>query len=157
MSINATLLVQMAVFAFFVWFTMKYVWPPILAAIHERQKLISDGLAHAERARLELAKSHEQAEVELVAARTQAAELLAKANQRSNEIVEEAKVAALEQGDRLVANAKAEIERETARARDAIRRDVSALAIAGAGKIIGKELDATTHNKLIDDLVAQAS
>lgn len=156
MSINATLIVQMLVFAFFVWFTMKYVWPPIMAAIAERQQKISDGLAYAERAQAELAQSHEQVEASLAEARQQASELLAQANQRAAQIVEEAKTAALEQGDRLVANAKAEIDRQAAQAREAIRRDVSALAVAGAGKIIGKELDANTHKKLIDDLVAQA-
>lgn len=155
MSINATLIVQMIVFAAFVWFTMKFVWPPLAKAIQERQERISEGLASAERSQRELAQAQERSDEALREAREQAQQIIAQANQRGNDLVEEAKQKAIEKGDSLIAAAQAEIQQERNAAREDLRKQVSALAVAGASKILNKELDAQTHSGLLDELAAQ--
>lgn len=155
MGVNATIIVQMLVFAAFVWFTMKFVWPPIAQAMEERQTRISEGLAAAERGTRELANAQGEKDALLREAREQAANIVAQANARHSEIVEEAKSAAQTEADRVLANGEAELEQQIARAREALRAEVAALAVEGAGRVINKELDAKAHAGLLDDLAAR--
>jgi F-type H+-transporting ATPase subunit b len=151
-NINATLLGQMLTFAVLVWFTMKFVWPPIMKALDERQKKIADGLAAAERARQDLANAEQRAgEIERDA-RAKAQEMLAAADKRAAAIVDEAKVAAKGEADRIVAGAKAEIDQEAQRAKDQLRSQVAALAVAGAQKILSREIDARAHAEMLAGL-----
>lgn len=155
MGVNATIIVQMLVFAAFVWFTMKFVWPPITQAMEERQTRISEGLAAAERGTRELANAQGEKDAVLREAREQAANIVAQANARHSEIVEEAKSAAQVEADRIKAGAEAEIEQQLAQAREALRGQVATLAVEGAGRVINKELDASSHAALLDDLAAR--
>jgi F-type H+-transporting ATPase subunit b len=155
MNINATLIGQTIMFAMFVWFCMKFVWPPIMAALEARKKQIADGLAAAERGKhdLELA-AHRSADI-IREAKEKAAEIIAQGDKRASEIVEAAKVQANVESDRIVGAAKAEIEQEVFRAKEQLRTQVSAVALAGAGKILGREIDAKAHNDLLEKLVAE--
>lgn len=155
MNINATLLGQTIMFALFVWFCMKFVWPPIMAALEARKKQIADGLAAAERGKhdLELA-AHRSADI-LREAKEKAAEIIAQGDKRASEIVEAAKTQANVESERIVNAAKAEIEQEIFRAKEQLRTQVTAVALAGAGKILGREIDAKAHNDLLDKLVAE--
>jgi len=155
MNINLTLIGQSITFMVFVWFCMKYVWPPIVNALRERQKKIADGLAAAEQGvrDRELAKG-KAAEI-LKEAKAQAQEILAGAERRGNSIVEEAKGDAKQEGQRIVDAARAEIEQEVNRAREALRAQVAGLVVTGAERVLEKEIDAKAHKKLLDDLVAQ--
>ncbi|SRR5512138_2208318 len=155
MNINATLLGQTIMFAMFVWFCMKFVWPPIMAALEARKKQIADGLAAAERGKhdLELA-AHRSADI-LREAKEKAAEIIAQSDKRASEIVEAAKAQANVESERIVNAAKAEIEQEIFRAKEQLRTQVTAVALAGAGKILGREIDAKAHNDLLDKLVAE--
>lgn len=150
MNINATLIGQMITFGIFLWVTAKFVWPPIINALRERQQKIADGLAAADRGARDLEKAKEEADQLLVKAKEQAAEILNQANKRNTEIVEEAKKEARAEGDRLVASAKAQIEQEVARAREDLRKEVASLAVMGAGRILAREIDARTHADLLD-------
>lgn len=154
MSINATLLGQMIVFAIFVWFTMKFIWPPLLDAMRERQKRISDGLAAAERGARELNEATEKAESMLREAREQAKEILANAQKQANESVERARNEARAEGERQKEAAREEIEQAVAHAKDELRREIGRLAVVGAERILKREIDAKAHNDIIDDLVA---
>lgn len=149
MNINATLFGQMLTFIILVWFTMKFVWPPIMRALDERAKKIADGLAAAERGRQDLATAEQRAAQIERDARARAQELIAAAEKRAAGIVDEAKVQAKAEGDRIVAGAKAEIEQEAQRTKDELRRQVAALAVAGAEKILRREVDAKTHADLL--------
>lgn len=155
MNINATLLGQTIMFAMFVWFCMKFVWPPIMAALEARKKQIADGLAAAERGKhdLELA-SHRSADI-IREAKEKAAEIIAQSDRRASEIVEAAKEQAHVESERIVGAAKAEIDQEVFRAKEQLRTQVSAVALAGAGKILGREIDAKAHNDLLEKLVAE--
>jgi F-type H+-transporting ATPase subunit b len=155
MNINATLFGQTIMFAMFVWFCMKFVWPPIMAALEARKKQIADGLAAAERGKhdLELA-AHRSADL-IREAKEKAAEIISLSDKRASEIVEAAKVQAHAEGERIVVAAKAEIEQEVFRAKEQLRTQVSAVALAGAGKILGREIDAKAHNDLLEKLVAE--
>ena len=155
MNINATLLGQTIMFALFVWFCMKYVWPPIMTALDERKKQIADGLAAAERGKhdLELA-AHRSAEI-IRDAKSKAAEIIAQGDKRATEIVESAKDQAHQESERIISVAKAEIEQEVFRAKEQLRTQVSAVALAGAGKILSREIDAKAHNDLLEKLVAE--
>ena len=155
MNINATLLGQTIMFAMFVWFCMKFVWPPIMAALEARKKQIADGLAAAERGKhdLELA-AHRAADI-IREAKEKAAEIIAQGDKRASEIVEAAKAQATVESDRIVGAAKAEIDQEIFRAKEQLRTQVSAVALAGAGKILGREIDAKAHNDLLEQLVAE--
>jgi len=155
MNINATLLAQTIMFALFVWFCMKFVWPPIVAALEERKKQIADGLADAERAKHDLELAAKRSAEILREAKEKAGEIVTHGEKRASEIIEEAKVQAKLEGDRLITGAKAEIEQEVFRAREQLRTQVSAIALAGAGKILGREIDAKAHNDLLDKLVAE--
>lgn len=150
MNMNLTLVGQMITFGVFLWVTAKFVWPPVIQALRDRQQKIADGLAAAERGSRDLDKAREEAQELLNKAKDQAAEILNQANKRSSEIVEEAKKDARAEGDRLVASAKSQIEQEVARARETLRKEVASIAVMGAGKILAKEIDAKTHEALLD-------
>lgn len=152
MNINATLLAQTIMFVMFVWFCMKFVWPPIMQAMTERRKLIADGLAAGERGKHELELASRRATESLHDAKQKAAEVIAQAEKRASQIVEDAKNTAREEGDRLVAGAKAEIEQEVNRARETLRQQVADLAVAGAEKILRREVDAAAHAELLTAL-----
>jgi len=154
-GLNATLIGQIITFLVFVWFTKKFVWPPVLKAMQERQQKIADGLAAAERGERQLKEADVKAQDVLREARQQAASIVDQANKRGSEIVEEAKSNARVEGERLVNAAKAEIEQEVARAREALRAEVAGIAVAGAGRILQREIDAKAHAKLLDELTAQ--
>jgi F-type H+-transporting ATPase subunit b len=155
MNINLTLLAQALVFAAFIAFTAKVVWPFMLRAIETRQKTIADGLAAAEQGRRSLELSTRQADEEVKKARERAAELLAQAEKRAAQLVEEAKTAAKEEGNREKAAAKAEIEQQLTRAREQLRGHVASLAVAGAEKILRREVDAKAHAELLDSIRKQ--
>ncbi len=155
MNLNYTLVGQMIFFAGFVLFCMKYVWPPIMAAMTEREKKIADGLAAADRASKDLELAQKKAGQSLTEAKTQAAELIEQANKRSSQIVEEAKETARQEGDRLIHAAKAEIEQEKNRVIEELRKEVASVAIAGAEKILGSSVDASKHSEMLDKLAAE--
>ncbi len=155
MNINATLLAQTIMFAMFVWFCMKFVWPPIVGALEQRKKQIADGLADAERAKHDLEMAAKRSAEILREAKEKAGEIVSGGEKRASEIIEAAKEQAKVEGDRIIAGAKAEIEQEVFRAREQLRTQVSAIALAGAGKILGREIDAKAHNDLLDKLVAE--
>jgi F-type H+-transporting ATPase subunit b len=155
MNINMTLIGQTITFAVFVWFCMKFIWPPIMNALRERQKKIADGLAAAEQGVRDKELAQTRAAEILKEAKVQAQEILANAERRGNTIVEEAKTDAKTEGQRIVDAARGEIEQEVNRAREALRGQVAGLIVNGAGQILEKEIDAKAHSKLLDDLVAQ--
>jgi len=155
MNINATLIGQAISFIFFVWFCMKFVWPPIMSALEERTKKIADGLAAAERGKHEQELAEQRAKEVIGEAKQQAAGILAQAQKRASEIVEEAKETARAEGDRIVAAANAEIEQEVNRAKEHLRGQVVSIAVAGAGKVLSREIDEKAHDSLLKDLVAQ--
>ena len=152
MSINLTLIAQAVAFAVFIWFTARFVWPPLLRAIEARQKNIADGLAAAEKGRRELEVSAQRAEDALRDARGRAQDIIGHAEKRALEIVDEAKHAAKAEGDRLVAAAKSEIGQELSRAREQLREQVALIAVAGAERILRREVDAKTHADLLAEL-----
>ncbi len=155
MNINATLLAQLIMFALFVWFCMKFVWTPIMAALEQRRKQIADGLADAERAKHDLELAARRSAEVLREAKEKAGEIVSNGEKRAGEIIEEAKAQARKESDRIIAGAKAEIDQEVFRAKEQLRTQVSAIALAGAGKILGREIDARAHNDLLDKLVAE--
>jgi len=155
MNINLTLIAQAAAFALFIWFTVKFVWPPLLRAIEARQKTIADGLAAADQGRKSLETSTRQAEDAIKAARDRAAEVVTQAEKRSAQMIEEAKSAAKDEGAREKAAAKAEIEQEVQRAREQLREHVASLAVAGAEKILRREVDAKAHAELLEGIKKQ--
>jgi F-type H+-transporting ATPase subunit b len=151
-SITATLIVQMIVFAILVAFTMKFVWPPIAVALDERAKKIAEGLAAADKAKAELAAADRRVEEELSKSRNETATRLADAERRGQAIIEEAKGRATEEGNKIIAAAKAEAEQQTVRAREALREQVAALAVKGAEQILRKEVNAGVHADLLNRL-----
>ena len=155
MNINATLLGQTIMFAMFVWFCMKFVWPPIMAALEARKKQIADGLAAAERGKHDLDLAAKRSAEILREGKEKAADIIALGDKRASEIVEEAKEQARLEGQRIITAAKAEIEQEVFRAKEQLRTQVSAVALAGASKILGREIDAKAHNDLLEKLVAE--
>jgi F-type H+-transporting ATPase subunit b len=154
-NINATMLGQAITFAILIWFTMKFVWPPLLQAMEDRAKTIADGLAAAERGKHDLELAEKRASEILHHAKEKAAEIITAGEKRASEIIEEAKGNAKIEGDRILAGAKAEIDQEVFRAKEQLRTQVSAVALAGAGKILGREIDAKAHNDLLDKLAAE--
>ena len=150
MNFNATLIGQMITFGLLVLFTMKYVWPPIIQAMQDRQKRIADGLASAERGVREQELAKAKAAQMLKESKQQAAEIVAQAHKRANEIIEQSKQEARVEGDRQLAAAKAEIEQESHRAREALRGEVASLVVAGAGKVLRREVDAKAHADLLE-------
>ena len=155
MNLNATIIGQMIAFALFVAFCMKYVWPPIMAALEERNKKIADGLAAAERGRHEQELAEKRAQQVIHEAKEQANEVISQAQRRGNEIVDEAKDNARTEGDRILTSAKAEIEQEANRAKDELRSQVGSIALAGAAKILSREIDDKAHTDLLEELVGR--
>ena len=155
MNINATLIGQLLSFMVFVWFTMKFVWPPISKALEDRKAKIADGLAAAERGQHEQQLAQERAKEKLHEAKQQAAEIVARAEKRAAEIVEESKGAARIEGERLLHAAQAEIEQEANKAREELRTKVAVLAVAGAEKILRKEINADAHKDIVDAVANQ--
>jgi F-type H+-transporting ATPase subunit b len=155
MNFNLTFLGQMISFVVFIWFTMTYVWTPIVKALNDRKAKIAEGLAASERGHQEKALGEQRALELMKDAKVQAADVLAQAQKRAAEIVEEAKTDARAEGSRLVAAAQAEIERETNRAREELRERMATLAIAAAEKILKKEIDVAAHRALVDSFAKQ--
>lgn len=152
MNINFTLISQALAFSIFIWFTVRYVWPPLLRAIEERQKTIADGLAAGERGKHDLELASQRSAEVLKETKQRAAEIIAQAEKRASEIIDNAKVAAKEEGDRILTGAKAEIEHEMFSAKEALRQHAADLAVAGATKILRREVDAKKHADLLADI-----
>ena len=152
MSITGTLIVQMIVFAILVWFTMKFVWPPIAVALDERAKKIAEGLSAADKAKADLAAANKRVEQQLSAARDDAAKRLADAERLAQSMIEEAKSRASEEGAKILAAAKAEAQQESVKAREALRDEVAALAVKGAEAILRREVNAGVHADLLNRL-----
>ncbi|MGB5201902.1 MAG: F0F1 ATP synthase subunit B [Sedimenticolaceae bacterium] len=155
MNINVTLFGQMLSFAVFVWFTMKFVWPPIVKAMEERKAKIAEGLAAAERGQHEQELAEKRAKDSLHEAKRQAAEIKHNAEKQAALIVEEARDKAKEEGHRQLLAAQAEIEQETNKAREVLRAKVAELAVLGAEKILRKEIDANAHRDIVESVARQ--
>ncbi|KTC94622.1 F0F1 ATP synthase subunit B [Legionella erythra] len=155
MDINLTLIIQMLVFAAFVWFTMKFVWPPLAKALEERQDKIADGLSAAERGRKELELAQHRVRDELKHAKAQANEIIEKANRRANQLIEEAKEAAKLEAQKQAKLAHDQLLQEVNHAKEGLRKQVAQLAIAGAEKILMKEIDEQANSKLLDKLIEE--
>ncbi|NBV75440.1 MAG: F0F1 ATP synthase subunit B [Methylococcaceae bacterium] len=149
MSINATLIGQMITFTLLVWLTMKYVWPPIIAALEERKAKIAEGLAAAEKGQEDVRLAEKKAKSILKEAKEQSAEIVSSAQKRANELVEESKQQARSEGERLIEAAKAQIEQERAQARENLRKEVSALALRAAEQILKEEIDKAKHQAIL--------
>jgi len=154
-SITATLIFQMIVFLILVWFTMKFIWPPITAALDERARKIADGLSAADKAKAELSNANRRAEEQLSTARVQATQRLADAERLAQTMVEEAKIRASEEGAKIIAAAKAEAGQESAKAREILRGELGALAVKGAEQILKREINAGVHAELLTRLKAE--
>lgn len=155
MEFNVTLLGQAITFAILVWFTMKFVWPPLTNMMEERAKRIADGLAAAERGKQDLEAAEKRVGDELRKAKQQAMEIIASAEKRATQIVDEAKDNASTEGARIVADAKGQIDQEVMRAKEALREQVAQLAVVGAEKILRKEIDAAKHADLLSSIKAE--
>ena len=155
MDINATLLLQMVAFAIFVFVTMKFALPPITKAMQDREARIAEGLAAAERGSKALQDASAKSEEALKAARVQAQEIVGAANKQATQIVEQARQDAEGEKARIVASGRSEVEREVTQAKDALRKQVGDLAVAGAGKILKREIDAKAHADVLNELAAQ--
>jgi F-type H+-transporting ATPase subunit b len=154
-SITSTLIIQLIVFLLLVWFTMKFVWPPMAQALDERAAKIREGLSAADKAKAELATANKRIEQELSSARTDAAQRLADAERLAQSMIEEAKGRATEEGAKIIASAKAEAEQESIKARETLRDQVAALAVKGAEQILRREVDAKAHAALLGQLKAE--
>lgn len=152
MSINATLIAQLIVFLILVWFTMSFVWPPIVKALDERAQKISEGLSAADKAKADLSMANKRVEEQLSAARTDAAQRLADAERLAQSMIEEAKTRANDEGIKIVAAAKAEAAQEALKAREILREQVALLAVKGAEQILKREVNAGVHADLLDRL-----
>ena len=155
MDPNITLIIQCAAFFSVAWLVMKFGWPHIMAAIEERQAKIAEGLAAADRSKKDLAQAEEKVNDVLREARTKASEIITQAETRRSQIIDVAKEEAIEEGNRQKAAAMAEIVSATSRAREDLRKQVSALAVAGAEKLIRREIDSNAHRALLDELAAE--
>jgi len=152
MNINLTLIAQGVAFALFIWFCVKFIWPPLTRAIEERQKTIADGLAAGERGKQELEAAGKRANEELTKARGKVGEIIASAEKRDAQLLEEAKAQAKAEADRIIAGARAEIDQHVLRAKEALREQVAALAVSGAEKILRREIDAKAHADMLNQL-----
>lgn len=155
MNINMTFFGQMITFIVLIWFTMKFIWPPLNKAIEERQHKIAEGLAAAEQSQKNLAQAQQSVDAELRSARTKANEIIEQAHQRANQIIDQAKNDAVGEANRQKAAAEAEIAAASNRAREELRKQVSTLAVTGAEKLLKREIDANAHKALLDELAAQ--
>jgi F-type H+-transporting ATPase subunit b len=155
MNFNATLIGQTITFIVFVWFCMKYIWPPLMAALEERNARISEGLAAAQRGQQDLENAQAKVSDSLKDAKQQAQEIINQAQKRANEIVDEAKGSAREEADKIKVAASADIDQQVTAAREQLRKEVSVIALAGAEQILKREVDAKVHAEVLDELVAQ--
>jgi F-type H+-transporting ATPase subunit b len=155
MNINLTLFMQAVIFALFIWFCARFIWPVLMRAIGERQKQIADGLAAGEEARQSLSRAEKQIAEMLTEAKTRASDIVAQGEKTRNETVDQARTDAKTEGDRLIAAAKAEIEQEVSRAKESLRNQVADLAVAGASQILKREVDAKAHADLLAALQKQ--
>lgn len=155
MDINLTLIGQSIAMLVFVWFCMKFIWPPLLAAIEERREKIADGLAAGERAEQDLAKAKKEAAAIIAEARSNALEIVAQANKRSNETIDEARGKAGSEAERIKAQAHAEIAQEIEQARSALRREVAAIAVGGARQLLGREINEAANADILDKLASE--
>ena len=155
MNFNFTLVGQLLAFVLFVWFCMKYVWPPMLKILEEREKEIADGLNAASEGRRELEEANARKEEILGEAKKEAADLVGQANQRANQLVEEAKTNAQEEAEKIKVSAQNDIEQSAKRAREELRSEVATLAIAGAEKILNSEIDEKKNSELIEELTKE--
>jgi len=155
MNINLTLLMQAAAFAAFIWFTARFIWPPLMRAVDTRQKQIADGLAAGEQGKKELASAEKRISDMLAEAKTKAAEIVATGEKFRSETMDAAKTEAKAETDRMIAAAKAEIQQEVARAKEQLRNQVADLAVAGAAKILRREVDAKAHADLLASIRTQ--
>ena len=155
MNLNMTFFGQMITFFVLIWFTMKFIWPPLNKAIEERQQKIAEGLAAAEQSQKNLAQAQQSVDAELRTARTKANEIIEQAHQRANQIIDQAKNDAIAEANRQKAVADAEIAAAANRAREDLRKQVSTLAVTGAEKLLKREIDANAHKALLDELAAE--
>ena len=155
MNLNLTLFAQAATFALFIWFTVKFVWPPLLRAIEARQKTIADGLAEAERGRSSLADAQKQTDILLKEARARAQEIVVSAEKAASQRIEESKSQAKTEGERLVTAAHAQIQQEVQSAKQQLREQVAQLVVSGAEKILRREVDSKAHADMLNQLKAQ--
>ena len=155
MNLNATFIFQTIVFLILAWFTMQFVWPPVIKSLDERRKKIADGLAAADRAKLELTEAHKRVDAELAQTRNENQTRLAEAEKQAAMVIADARKTAEAEKARILAEAKAEADQEVQRARDSLRDQVAALAVKGAEQILKTEIDATRHAKLLGELKAQ--
>jgi len=155
MDINATLFGQLITFAILVWFTMKYVWPPITKAMHDREKKIADGLEAAERSQRELEMAEHKALTIIREAKQEANQIIERANLHSSQLIEDAKTTAKQEGQRIVDLAQGDIDREVTQAKEVLKAHLAQLAISGAEKIIQRNLDAKMHDDLLNELAAE--
>ena len=155
MDFNLTLIGQTISMIVFVWITMKWIWPILLNVIEERRKTIADGIAAGEKGQKELADAKQNSDAMLQEARQKAAQVVDIAHKRSTELVGEAKHVAVAEGERLITAARSEISNEQQRARDTLRKEVAALAVTGASRLLGREVDAKAHAQLLDELAAE--
>jgi F-type H+-transporting ATPase subunit b len=154
-NINLTLVVQMVVFATLIWGTMKWIWPQILSAMDERQRKIAQGLAAAEEGEKELSQARDKADAIIREARERANQIIDHAQHRANEVVEQAKGTASSEGARIVAAAQQQIELDTTRAKESLRREVAGIAVGAASKLLGREIDARAHADLLEQLAEE--
>jgi F-type H+-transporting ATPase subunit b len=155
MNLNATLIIQVLVFFILAWVTMKFIWPPLITAIDDRRRKIAEGLASAEKGEKSLAEAKSNATVILRDAHAQASKIIEQANRRSNELVEEARGTAIAEGQRLIGDARQEVALESSRARELLRKEVATIAVAGAGRLLGREIDARAHADLLEKLALE--
>lgn len=155
MDINATLLGQALVFGILIWFTVKFIWPPLVKAIEDRQKKIAEGLAAAERGQNELQSAHGEAQTIIQAAREQAKKIVDQAHKREVEIVEQARNTAVDEGKRIIESSRQDAQQEKIRARDDLRKEVATLAVAGAARLLQREIDPKAHADLIEQLARE--
>ena len=155
MNINQTLIIQMLVFGIVIWVVMKFIWPVILGAMNEREKKIAAGLAAAEQGQKDLSEAKSRSDDVIKEARTRALAIESQARTQANQIIEEARKAASLEGEKALASAKSQIELESNRARDALRGQVVSLAVAGAKRVLEKEIDQKAHGELLDQLAAK--
>lgn len=155
MNINSSLVIQIIVFGLLVWFTMKFVWPPIAKALDERAQKIAEGLAAAERAKTELSDVNKRVEEQLTQTREESVRRIADADKRGQSLVDEARERATIEANKIIAQAKADAQQQVIQARDALREQVAVLAVKGAEQILKREIDASAHAQLLDKLKAE--
>ncbi len=155
MNLNATLIAQLIVFLILAWFTMKFVWPPLIKALDERARKIADGLAAAEKGKADLADAQKRIDKSLAEARDQGQNRIADAEKRAQQVAEEIKANAQAEAGRIIASAKAEADQQVVRAREALRGEVAVLAVKGAEQILRREIDANAHADLLNQLKAE--